>query len=192
MSDKGPGLAPNEVAKAQELLYELKIGEISYRKGTQWFYLAVAWGFVEVLPNQVRVLAETAERANEIDLDRAQRAKEVALLRQDPRGIQDAVRVERGFEPAHEIELRRIARVVQVLPAQRAHAVLRADRAAVSADCRIHCVAQPLETVGAMGRHREVQIAVADVTEHEVRHWLRPARKFRVEAREKSRHRVDR
>jgi F-type H+-transporting ATPase subunit epsilon len=68
-----PGHAP--------LFSELKIGEISYRKGTQWFYLAVAWGFVEVLPNQVRVLAETAERANEIDLDRAQRAKERAEQR---------------------------------------------------------------------------------------------------------------
>jgi len=68
-----PGHAP--------LFSELKIGEISYRKATQWSYLAVAWGFVEVLPNQVRVLAETAERANEIDLDRAQRAKERAEQR---------------------------------------------------------------------------------------------------------------
>jgi F-type H+-transporting ATPase subunit epsilon len=68
-----PGHAP--------LFSELKIGEISYRKGTQWVFLAVAWGFVQVLPNQVRVLAETAERSNEIDLDRAQRAKERAEQR---------------------------------------------------------------------------------------------------------------
>jgi len=68
-----PGHAP--------LFSELKIGEISYRKGTLWVFLAVAWGFVQVLPNQVRVLAETAERSNEIDLDRAQRAKERAEQR---------------------------------------------------------------------------------------------------------------
>jgi F-type H+-transporting ATPase subunit epsilon len=40
--------------------------------------LSVAWGFVEVLPDQVRVLAETAERAHEIDLERANRAKQRA------------------------------------------------------------------------------------------------------------------
>ena len=67
-----PGHAP--------LFSELKIGEISYRKGTAGS-LAVAWGFVEVLPNQVRVLAETAERAHEIDLDRLQRSKERAEQR---------------------------------------------------------------------------------------------------------------
>jgi len=65
-----PGHAP--------LFTELKVGELSYRKGTTWTSLVVAWGFAEVLPDQVRVLAETAERAHEIDLERAQRAKERA------------------------------------------------------------------------------------------------------------------
>src|SRR5262245_39299146 len=65
-----PGHAP--------LFSELKVGEVSYRKGDRWTFLAVAWGFVEVLPNQVRILAETAERAQEIDLDRATRAKQRA------------------------------------------------------------------------------------------------------------------
>ena len=68
-----PGHAP--------LFSELKIGEISYRKGSQWTFLSVAWGFVEVLSNQVRVLAETAERASEIDAERAKRAKERAEQR---------------------------------------------------------------------------------------------------------------
>jgi len=62
-----PGHAP--------LFSELKVGELGYRKGDRWFFLSVAWGFVEVLPNQVRILAETAERAQEIDLERAERAK---------------------------------------------------------------------------------------------------------------------
>src|SRR3954462_10036559 len=65
-----PGHAP--------LFSELKVGEVGYRKGETWFFLSVAWGFVEVQPNQVRILAETAERAHEIDLDRATRAKQRA------------------------------------------------------------------------------------------------------------------
>src|SRR5262245_17854599 len=68
-----PGHAP--------LFSELKVGELGYRKGEQWFFLAIAWGFVEVLPDQVRILAETAERAHEIDIDRAVRAKERAEAR---------------------------------------------------------------------------------------------------------------
>jgi F-type H+-transporting ATPase subunit epsilon len=60
------------------LFSELKVGELSYRQGSKWVFLSVAWGFVEVLSNQVRVLAETAERANEIDVDRAKRAKDRA------------------------------------------------------------------------------------------------------------------
>src|SRR6185295_17729589 len=65
-----PGHAP--------LFSELKVGEVGYRKGDHWFFLSVAWGFVEVHDNQVRILAETAERAHEIDIDRATRAKERA------------------------------------------------------------------------------------------------------------------
>jgi F-type H+-transporting ATPase subunit epsilon len=68
-----PGHAP--------LFSELKVGEVSYRKGNHWTFLAVAWGFVEVLPDQVRILAETAERAQDIDLERAIRAKERAEQR---------------------------------------------------------------------------------------------------------------
>jgi len=68
-----PGHAP--------LFSELKIGELGYRKGSNWSWLSVAWGFTEVLPDQVRVLAETAERAQEIDVERANRAKERAEKR---------------------------------------------------------------------------------------------------------------
>lgn len=68
-----PGHAP--------LLSELQVGELSYRKGTQWNFLCVFWGFVEVLPDRVTVLAETAERAEEIDLDRAQQAQRRAEQR---------------------------------------------------------------------------------------------------------------
>lgn len=64
-----PGHAP--------LITELGIGELSYRTTTssQPVLLAVLRGFAEVLPDRVTVLAETAERAEEIDLARAQAAK---------------------------------------------------------------------------------------------------------------------
>ena len=64
-----PGHAP--------LMTELGIGELSYRMSTssQPIVLAVISGFAEVLPDRVTVLAETAERAEEIDLARAEEAK---------------------------------------------------------------------------------------------------------------------
>ena len=65
-----PGHAP--------LITELAIGEISYRTGNQTKRLAVAWGFAEVLQTKVTILAETAEKAEEIDLARAQAAKQRA------------------------------------------------------------------------------------------------------------------
>jgi F-type H+-transporting ATPase subunit epsilon len=65
-----PGHAP--------LITELSSGELSYRTGSQTHRFAVAWGFAEVLPDKVTILAETAERAEEIDVQRAQREKERA------------------------------------------------------------------------------------------------------------------
>ena len=65
-----PGHAP--------LLAKLDIGEISYRTGDHTRYVATSGGFVEVLRESVRVLAETAEPAEEIDVERALRSKEKA------------------------------------------------------------------------------------------------------------------
>src|SRR3974390_2224455 len=64
-----PGHAP--------LMTELGQGELSYLQATtsQPIFLAVHRGFAEVLPHRVTVLAETAERAEEIDLARAEAAK---------------------------------------------------------------------------------------------------------------------
>ena len=61
-----PGHAP--------LLSELAPGEIVYTSGGLKRYLSVSWGFAEVLPNRVIVLANTAELAEEIDLKRAEQA----------------------------------------------------------------------------------------------------------------------
>jgi len=65
-----PGHAP--------LIAELAVGEINYRTGSAVKRLAVAWGFAEVLAHKVTILAETAERAEEIDVSRAEAAKQRA------------------------------------------------------------------------------------------------------------------
>jgi len=62
-----PGHAP--------LITELAVGEISYKTSGTTKYISVAWGFAEVLPSKVTILAETAERPEEIDVARAQKAK---------------------------------------------------------------------------------------------------------------------
>jgi F-type H+-transporting ATPase subunit epsilon len=56
----------------------VKIGVLRYRKGGETHKIALGGGFAEVTPGRVVVMAETAERAGEIDLDRARRAKERA------------------------------------------------------------------------------------------------------------------
>jgi len=57
------------------MLSTLQVGEMWYRIGQETHYLAIAFGFVEVLPDRVTVLAQIAERAEEIDVARAEAAK---------------------------------------------------------------------------------------------------------------------
>ena len=57
------------------LLSSLQVGELWYRTGQETHYLAVAFGFAEVLPDRVTVLAQIAERAQDIDVARAESAK---------------------------------------------------------------------------------------------------------------------
>ena len=65
------------------LLARLDIGQVSYRKGQETFYLLVALGFAEILPDRVTILARTAEKAEEIDLKRAEMARDRAQTRLD-------------------------------------------------------------------------------------------------------------
>lgn len=62
-----PGHAP--------LVTTLHVGEMWYRKGQDTKYLALAFGFAEILPDRVTVLAQIAERAEDIDTTRAEAAK---------------------------------------------------------------------------------------------------------------------
>ena len=74
-----PGHAP--------LITELTIGEISYKQKGSTEHLSVAWGFAEILPEKVTILAQTAERAQDIDVKRAEEAKaraEAALQKAAP------------------------------------------------------------------------------------------------------------
>jgi F-type H+-transporting ATPase subunit epsilon len=59
-------------------LTTLKVGMLSYREGAQWHHLAVEWGYAEVGPDRVVILAEGADRASDIDLPEARLAKERA------------------------------------------------------------------------------------------------------------------
>src|SRR5438093_10002040 len=63
-----PGHAP--------LLTSLKIGQVEYRQGSEKHFVALAWGFAEVLPEKVTILADMAERPEEIDVERAKAKKE--------------------------------------------------------------------------------------------------------------------
>lgn len=91
-----PGHAP--------LITELAVGEITYRQNASEQHLAVAWGFAEVLPDKVTVLAETAERPSEIDVERARRAKARAeqLLTSGDTGVD----VERALNALHRADTR--------------------------------------------------------------------------------------
>ncbi|HEY6337535.1 MAG TPA: F0F1 ATP synthase subunit epsilon [Candidatus Sulfotelmatobacter sp.] len=91
-----PGHAP--------LITELAVGEITFREGATEQRLAVAWGFAEVLPDKVTILAETAERPSEIDVERARKAKERAEQRLA--SGDSAVDVERALDSLQRAESR--------------------------------------------------------------------------------------
>jgi F-type H+-transporting ATPase subunit epsilon len=74
-----PGHAP--------LIALLAVGELWYRKGQAKTYLAVSEGFAEILPERVTILARIAEKADEIDVQRAQAARERAEQRLKEPGL---------------------------------------------------------------------------------------------------------
>ncbi len=91
-----PGHAP--------LIAELAVGEISFHDASGESRLAVAWGFVEVLPDKVTILAETAERPSEIDVDRARKSK--ARAEQMLTSGDMNVDVDRALDSLHRAETR--------------------------------------------------------------------------------------
>ena len=80
------GILPNH----SPLLTVLDFGEVMVRTEGEEEYFAIGGGFAEVQPQKVIILADSAEQADEIDIQRAQEARERALkameegVRQDP------------------------------------------------------------------------------------------------------------
>jgi F-type H+-transporting ATPase subunit epsilon len=94
------------------MLAELAPGELHYRReaSNETVRLAVGGGFLQVTDNKVSVLADTAERASEIDVDRARRAREAARARlSQVQGFDDDARAQVETELARATARLRVA-----------------------------------------------------------------------------------
>jgi F-type H+-transporting ATPase subunit epsilon len=84
------------------LLSAIKFGELSFLKDGKRVSYAVNTGYAEVTGSKVTVLVETAERADQIDLERARRAKEAAeqklvkFAKEDPEFERARIALERA------------------------------------------------------------------------------------------------
>ena len=83
----------------------LGLGEIMYRQADTRHYLTCFWGYCEVLPDRVNILAELGERAEEIDAERADAARASAEARM--KSIKD----EAGYEEARLAYVRALTRL---------------------------------------------------------------------------------
>jgi len=73
-------------------LSTLRIGELRYRLGDQMNHMAILWGYAEVTPTKVTIMAEIAEKAEDIDVNRAQAAVEKAEQRLKAGGLPSEVK----------------------------------------------------------------------------------------------------
>jgi F-type H+-transporting ATPase subunit epsilon len=73
-------------------LSTLRIGELRYQTEDVWHYMSVLWGFAEVTPAKVTILAEVAEKAEDIDVERAQVAVEQAEQKLQVGGLPSEVK----------------------------------------------------------------------------------------------------
>ena len=71
------GILPGHIP----MVAPLQIGAVRLKNGSNTEFVAVSGGFLEVRPEQVTILAQSAEQSSEIDLERALRAKERAEQR---------------------------------------------------------------------------------------------------------------
>jgi F-type H+-transporting ATPase subunit epsilon len=92
------------------LMAALGLGELSYRAGGAWHRLTCFSGWCEVLPDRVNVLADMCERAEDIDLGRAEQA-----LRQ----AQDRMRMIKDEEGYSEVHLAYVRAVTRLAVARR-------------------------------------------------------------------------
>ncbi len=104
------GVLPNHIA----FLTLLQAGELSYKQGGRATRLAIAGGYAEVLDNVMTVLADAAEFAQEIDVGRAERAKERAEKQKSGLNLDD-----RDFAIAEAALARALARIEVARPETR-------------------------------------------------------------------------
>ena len=86
-------------------LSTLGLGGIWYRKGAETGHLTCFWGFCEVLPDRVNVLAEIGERAEDIDVGRAEQARKRAQERMS------SIKDEAGYRETHDAYVRAVTRL---------------------------------------------------------------------------------
>jgi F-type H+-transporting ATPase subunit epsilon len=87
------------------MLVSLQVGELWFRQGQERTHLSIAFGFAEILPDRVIILAETAEQVEEIDITRAEASKKRAEDRLTSRTI------EMDFERARIALLKSLVRL---------------------------------------------------------------------------------
>ena len=87
------------------MLTTLGAGEIVYHKGTETGRIVCLFGFCEVLPDRVHIMAESGERADQVDVARAEAAKKGAAERMN------RVKDEEGFKEAQADYVRAVARL---------------------------------------------------------------------------------
>ena len=91
------GILPHHAA----MIASLRIGVVKYRQGDRFYPLAIGGGFFEVVDNRAVILANTAERPEEIDIGRAQAAAERARRRlQESSDETDVQRAEAALKRA--------------------------------------------------------------------------------------------
>lgn len=87
------------------MLTTLGAGEIVYRKGPEIGRIVCLFGFCEVLPDRVHIMAESGERADQVDVARAEASKKGAAERMK------RVKDEEGFKEAQADYARAVARL---------------------------------------------------------------------------------
>ncbi|MDQ0244863.1 F-type H+-transporting ATPase subunit epsilon [Bacillus fengqiuensis] len=97
------GILPGHIP----LVAPLQIGAVRLKKGSSTELVAVSGGFLEVRPDKVTILAQAAEKAEEIDVERAKEAKQRAEQRLQ--GKQDDVDFKRA-----ELSLKRAINRIEV------------------------------------------------------------------------------
>jgi F-type H+-transporting ATPase subunit epsilon len=92
------GILPGHIS----MVAPLQIGAVRLKNGGKTEFVAVTGGLLEVRPDQVTILAQAAETSEEIDLDRALKAKERAeqRLQEQKQGNNDFKRAELALQRA--------------------------------------------------------------------------------------------